>query len=102
MKTPTHNLSDMTTDAVMARYAAACQAIGREDPSLAITDSHADVEKLLAQREELVKALTEAQQLLAELVVTPNPADSIVVMYARGREVEAQCRAALRRATEGK
>jgi hypothetical protein len=32
---------------VLARYQAACEAIGREDPSLTITDSHKDIPLLV-------------------------------------------------------
>lgn len=57
--------------------------------------------KLLRERgnrEAMVTALKSAQQLLADLVVTPNPSDSILVIYARARDVEAQARAALQAA----
>lgn len=51
--------------------------------------------RLMAAAPALIAALANAGSLLADLVLTPDPATSIVVLYARAREVELQCRAAL-------
>lgn len=52
-----YKLTNKSSRAIRARYNAACKAIGKEDPSLTITDSHADIDTLLTQRSELLAAL---------------------------------------------
>jgi hypothetical protein len=58
------------TAAIRARYEAACLAIGREDPSLTITDSHADVEHLLAVNADLVATLEKARFAMTTAMAT--------------------------------
>lgn len=49
----------MDNTTVIGRYRNACMAIGKEDPSLTITDSHKDIPLLVEQRDTLVAALIE-------------------------------------------
>jgi hypothetical protein len=61
-------LSDKSPAAIQARYAAACAAIGKEDPSLTITDSHEDIPHLLTVNRDLLTAL---QKIRAEESCSP-------------------------------